>query len=63
MKVLKELKKRPKKSIVNLRVTPEEKELFNEQAQKYSGGNLTKIIKHAVLNFKADRRQMVKDLD
>lgn len=63
MKVLKELKKKNKKAIVNLRVTPEEKELFNLQAQKYSGGNLTKIIKHAVLTFKADRRQLIKDID
>lgn len=62
MKVLKDLKKKPKKVIVNLRVTPEEKQFIKQQAEKYSGGNITKIVKHAVMSFRSDCRKRIEDM-
>lgn len=57
-KILRDLQTVPK-LMVNIRMTEEEKNLLDAKANKYAGGSITALIKHAVKRFSPSPNDLV----
>lgn len=49
--MLKELEKEKRNVNINVKLTKEERELIQKQADKYAGGSVSAWIRYATINF------------
>ena len=45
----------PKKTLINLKVTPKQMKTIQENATKYAGGNYSAWLRYAGMNYKPTR--------
>ena len=50
----------PKKTLINLKVSPAEMKAIQENATKYAGGNYSAWLRYAGMNFKPSKSELVK---
>lgn len=56
--IIKDMQRVPK-LIVNFRMTPDEKDLLEQKAIEYTGGNITALVKYAVKRFNPSPNELV----
>ena len=53
-------KKQPSKVLLNFKASPNEAKEFKRLAKKYTGGNVSALVKIAVKSFKPAKRDLVR---
>ncbi len=51
----------PKKQLVNFKVTSKEMKLIQNNADKYAGGNYSAWLRHAAINYKPAKKDLINE--